>query len=283
MDTMTPYLGEIRMFAFNFAPVDWVPCDGRLLPINDNQALFQLIRATFGGDGKTDFAVPDLRGMVAPLKPLTFCISIEGVYPPMDPDPNLLVASAFINEVCMFAFNSAPAGFDSCDGRLLPIAQNTALFSLIGNTYGGNGKTNVALPDLRGMVAPFKPLGFCIALNAEFPQKIEAPIDWRSLPVPYVGEVRMFGSSFVPVGWSPCDGRLLSLDPYQALFSVLGTTFGGDGKTNLAVPDLRDMVAPLKPLNFCIATGYIVSHGRDGGGPNGILPARNGQKRTESK
>ena len=59
----------------------------------------------------------------------------------------------------------------------------------------------------------------------------------------------------------------------------MGTTFGGDGKTNFAVPDLRGMVAPFKPLTFCIATGYILSQGLEGGGPNGILPVRNEQKR----
>ncbi len=89
MDTTSSYIGEIRMFGFNFAPLWWAPCDGRLLPINDNQALFQLIGTTFGGDGKTDFAVPDLRGMVAPLKSLTFCIAFESVYPDTrEPDPN---------------------------------------------------------------------------------------------------------------------------------------------------------------------------------------------------
>jgi microcystin-dependent protein len=279
LDTMSPYIGEIRMFGFNFAPVGWVPCDGRLLPINDNQALFQLIRTTFGGDGKTDFALPDLRGMVAPLKPLTFCIAMDGVYPPTgEPDPNADVPSAFINEVRMFGFNSAPLGWSSCDGRLLPIAEHEALFDLIGTTYGGDGRTNFALPDLRGMVAPFKPLTLYIALNAVFPQT-GGPVDWPNLPVPYVGEVRMLGSNFVPVGWSPCDGRLLPFDPYQGLFSLLGTTFGGDGKTSFAVPDLRGMVAPFKPLTFCIATGYILSQGLDGGGPNGILPARNERKR----
>jgi microcystin-dependent protein len=60
------YLGEIRMFAGNFAPVGWQLCDGTLLPISQNDALFALIGTTYGGDGQTTFAVPDLRGR-APL------------------------------------------------------------------------------------------------------------------------------------------------------------------------------------------------------------------------
>lgn len=57
-----PYLGEIRLFGGNFAPLNWVPCDGRLLSISDNDALYALIGTTYGGDGLTTFAVPDLRG-----------------------------------------------------------------------------------------------------------------------------------------------------------------------------------------------------------------------------
>lgn len=58
----------------------------------------------------------------------------------------------FIGQIMMFAGNFAPRGWAFCDGQLLPIAQNTALFSLIGTTYGGDGKTTFALPDLRGRV-----------------------------------------------------------------------------------------------------------------------------------
>lgn len=57
-----PYIGEIRMFGSNFAPVGWQFCDGTLLSISDNEALFQLIGTTYGGDGQSTFAVPDLRG-----------------------------------------------------------------------------------------------------------------------------------------------------------------------------------------------------------------------------
>jgi microcystin-dependent protein len=59
---MDPYIGEIRMFAGNYAPVGWVFCNGQTLPIVDNDALFNLIGTTYGGDGQTNFAVPDLRG-----------------------------------------------------------------------------------------------------------------------------------------------------------------------------------------------------------------------------
>lgn len=60
----TPYVGEIRMFAGNFAPVGWAFCDGALLPISENEVLFQLIGTTYGGDGQETFALPDLRSRV---------------------------------------------------------------------------------------------------------------------------------------------------------------------------------------------------------------------------
>jgi microcystin-dependent protein len=57
-----PYVGEIRIFAGNFAPSGWMFCDGQLLPISQNETLFQLIGTTYGGDGQSTFALPDLRG-----------------------------------------------------------------------------------------------------------------------------------------------------------------------------------------------------------------------------
>jgi len=59
-----PYVGEIRMFGGNFAPAGWMFCSGQLLPISENETLFNLIGTTYGGDGQSTFALPDLRGRV---------------------------------------------------------------------------------------------------------------------------------------------------------------------------------------------------------------------------
>jgi microcystin-dependent protein len=61
----TPYLSEIRLFSFSFAPKGWALCNGQLLPINQNQALFALLGTTYGGDGRVNFALPNLQGSVA--------------------------------------------------------------------------------------------------------------------------------------------------------------------------------------------------------------------------
>ena len=62
------------------------------------------------------------------------------------------MADPFVAEIRIFPFNFAPKGWAWCDGQLLPLSQNTALFSLLGTTYGGNGKSNFALPDLQGRI-----------------------------------------------------------------------------------------------------------------------------------
>ena len=60
-----PFLGEIRLFSFNFNPKGWVPCNGQLLPINQNQALFAILGTYYGGNGTTNFALPNIQGRMA--------------------------------------------------------------------------------------------------------------------------------------------------------------------------------------------------------------------------
>ena len=78
---MEPFIGQIELFAFNFAPQGWAACEGQLLPINQETALFSLLGTTFGGNGQTTFALPDLRGK-APSDGLAYYIALQGIYPP---------------------------------------------------------------------------------------------------------------------------------------------------------------------------------------------------------
>ena len=73
------------------------------------------------------------------------------------------MSSPFVAEIRMFACNFAPTGWAFCDGQLMPISQNTALFSLLGTTYGGDGKSTFALPDLRGRIPIHQGGGFVLA------------------------------------------------------------------------------------------------------------------------
>jgi len=75
----TPFLAEVRMFAFKFCPIGWALADGSSLPINQNQALFALIGTIYGGDGTTTFKLPDLRPYA--LTCTRYCIALSGIFP----------------------------------------------------------------------------------------------------------------------------------------------------------------------------------------------------------
>jgi len=73
-------LGQITLFAFPFAPMGWMSCEGQILNITTNQALFSLIGATYGGDGRTTFALPNLNG-ASPSPNMKYYIAVQGYYP----------------------------------------------------------------------------------------------------------------------------------------------------------------------------------------------------------
>ena len=77
---MDPILGTIQLFAFNFVPRGWMPCDGTLLQINQNTALFSLVGTTYGGDGRTTFGLPNLKGK-EPIAGAIYCICVQGIFP----------------------------------------------------------------------------------------------------------------------------------------------------------------------------------------------------------
>ena len=74
---MEPFLGQIELFGFNFAPVGWAFCDDTLLQINTSTALFSLLGTTYGGDGKSTFALPKLDGPHG----THYCIALNGIFP----------------------------------------------------------------------------------------------------------------------------------------------------------------------------------------------------------
>lgn len=80
---MDTFIGTIALFPYNFAPRGWAACTGQLLPISQNQALFALLGTTFGGDGQTTFALPNLQDK-APADGLTYYIALQGIFPSRD-------------------------------------------------------------------------------------------------------------------------------------------------------------------------------------------------------
>lgn len=77
---MNPFIGEIRLFGFNYAPKDWALCEGQLLQISQFNVLFAAIGTTYGGDGMTTFALPNLQS-ARPQGQGTWCIALGGIFP----------------------------------------------------------------------------------------------------------------------------------------------------------------------------------------------------------
>ena len=363
-------LGEIGLFAGNFAPQGWAFADGQLLSIASSTSLFSKLGTTYGGDGRTTFALPDLRGRamigegtgagltprslgasvgtdvtllavnqipshnhdaedpvitdftgggqshnnMAPSLALSPWIATQGLYPSRNAEPASGVSPAFgisgsipfIGEVVYTSSAiDMPNGWERADGQLLQIASNTALFSLLGTTYGGDGRTTFALPDLAGRAAvhagtgpgltprplgaefgveevtlgienlpshahggvptsdgfteptggsqshenmqPSEVINYIIALQGLYPSRSSAGDPQSESPQPaagsgsepYLGSISMFAGNFAPRGWALADGQLLPISQNQSLFSLLGTTYGGDGRTTFGLPDLR--------------------------------------------
>lgn len=77
---MDPFIAQIQLFAFNFVPVGWAFCEGQTMQISQNQALFALIGTMYGGDGRTTFALPNLKGK-EPAENMRYCIAVTGIFP----------------------------------------------------------------------------------------------------------------------------------------------------------------------------------------------------------
>jgi len=165
-----PFLAEIRMVGFNFAPRGWAFCDGQLLPINQNQALYSLLGTTFGGDGRTDFALPDLRGRVPAHKGDDLAMGERS-----GPETVTLTAQEMPCHTHTFSPSSAPGN------RIHPGAGNVRTF---GSTtepqnYGlptnlvamNKGTNSVGGGQSHNNMQPSLAIGFCIALQGLFPSR----------------------------------------------------------------------------------------------------------------
>ncbi|HET9640532.1 MAG TPA: tail fiber protein [Allosphingosinicella sp.] len=174
----TAFLGEVRAMPFGFVPNGWMACQGQELPVAQYTGLYSLLLTTFGGNGSSTFGLPTLAPLAAETGTLQYCIAIQGVYPAR-PEPDAVAACApeavpttapFTGETRNFAFGFAPSGWLPCQGQLVPAAELADLFKAIGTTFGGDGSTSFALPN----VAPLEsadgaPLGLCISLFGDDP------------------------------------------------------------------------------------------------------------------
>lgn len=183
---------------------------------------------------------------------------------------------SYAGEIRLFAGTYVPPGWLLCDGSSLSADTYGWLYQSIGTTYGGVENANFNLPNLVNAVpiqnCSIYPLGAinegASGLTASAPQLnyilATQSVDWT---MPVIGEVRTFAFGVVPRGWYACNGQTLEILPNASLYSVLGTTYGGDGNTTFALPNLNgtaasgaaDAQSPGNSLlgylvmNFCIA------------------------------
>jgi microcystin-dependent protein len=161
-----PFLSEIRLMSFNFPPTGWALCNGQFLPINQNQGLFSLLGTTFGGNGQTTFALPDLRGRVPIHVGSGHTLGERGG----EAAHTLSIAELPTHtHAAMGSTNTATA--DLPTGNVLATTASTNIYgaptSLVATNPGT--VTNIGGSQAHLNMQPFLTLTFCIALQGIFP------------------------------------------------------------------------------------------------------------------
>jgi microcystin-dependent protein len=159
-----PFLSEIRIMSFNFAPKGWAMCNGQLLPINQNQALFSLLGTTFGGDGRVNFALPDQRARVPIHVGVSHTLGEKGG------EQNHTVSVAEMPEH-VHALNGSSENANSFSLVNGLLATVSGLYGPVQNvtTLNPASVTNTGGSQPHLNQQPFLTLTFCIALQGIFP------------------------------------------------------------------------------------------------------------------
>ena len=163
-----PFLSEIRLFSFGFAPRGWALCNGQLLPINQNQALFSLLGTTYGGDGRVNFALPNLQGKV-PVH-----VGNGHVLGERGGEQGHTISVAELPTHTHVAQASPAAGTQNIPAGNLMLSQRAAeiyrapssLAPMVAGTVTNAGGSQAHLN-----MQPFLTLNFCIALQGIFPSR----------------------------------------------------------------------------------------------------------------
>lgn len=225
------FIGTVLCVPYMYEPAGFAFCDGRLVPIAQNTALFSVIGTSFGGDGKTNFALPDLRSRAPRHRdssnPVGEASGVEQVQLDLT---QLAQHTHAVQATQAGASVTSPQGAVLAAGAPRGIAAYTpqgTIGGLVEHALGDAGGTSA-----HSNIQPYVAMNFVIALNGMYP----APPQDNEY---FLGEIRIFPWGVVPTGWAQCNGQLLSIPQNQALFSVLGTSFGGNGTSTFALPDLR--------------------------------------------
>jgi microcystin-dependent protein len=231
----TPFIGEIRIMAFDYAPLGWAQCSGQILSIAQNNALFSLLGTTYGGNGINTFALPDLRSRA----PLHFGqgvgLSSRTLGQQSGTESVSLTTQQIPPHTHAVNVSNAPGTQTAPAGGYF--AAHRGGYGESGSPMSGgvlaSSGSSVPHPNL----APYLVVNFCIALQGIYPSATGTPQS-----SPFLAEARLFAFDFAPSGWAACSGQIISIQQNTALFSLLGTTFGGNGTTNFGLPDFKSRV-----------------------------------------
>lgn len=212
--TGEPFIGQISFFAGHYNLNNPMPASGQLLPINQNQAIFAVIWTNYGGNGQTTFAVPNLNGRT----PMGIGAG------PGPANWALAQQTGFVNSVLT--------------ADQLPAHEHAATSLGINTGPAGSGAP-------LSFMKPSLAIHYILCTNGFYPPRTLT--NGGSLPKAIgdsqmLGQINLFAGEFVPRGWVACDGQVLSIASNVALFSLLGTNFGGNGTTTFALPDLSSRI-----------------------------------------
>jgi microcystin-dependent protein len=199
---VSPTMAMVRTFAWGSGLGAQLPAEGQVLPISSNSAMFSLLGTNYGGDGRANFALPDLRGRIVVGTGQGAGLSGRAL------------ADRIGEAATALSVSQLPA-----HDHALPGAGST------GSQGGGQPFGNLQ---------PSLSLQYVIAGSGVYPSS-----GLYSGGGGFIGEIRTFSGNFEPNGYLAADGRLLAISGNDALFAVLGTTYGGDGVNTFALPDLR--------------------------------------------
>ena len=163
----TPFLGEIKIISWNFAPKGWALCNGQFLPINQNQALFSILGTTYGGNGQTTFALPDFRGRIPTHVGNGLLLGQAG-----GQEFHTLTASEMVAHNHIMNGTSTTGTVNQTTGNVLGVSQ-TPIYQTFANptTLAPETISNVGGSQPHENRQPFIVLNFIIALQGIFPSR----------------------------------------------------------------------------------------------------------------
>ncbi|MBU5354735.1 InlB B-repeat-containing protein [Paenibacillus barcinonensis] len=255
-----PYVGEIQLFPYNYAPEGWTFAAGQTLSIASNSTLYSLLGTSYGGDGRDNFSLPNLTSLPVP-DGMGYYISTGGLFPSREEG---MVSNALAGEVRMFPYAFVPGGWLKLDGSKYRSMDYPRLYDAIGSMFGSSDGNTFTLPSV-GVPIPDTRLFYAVAATTSAEQNGNDIGNGTGNEL--MGESIPF---LVPMQttWLPGDGRLVSTSN-QALFSLLGVKFGGNGTGQFGLPNLSN-----NPYTFryyvVLEAGIYPRTGNGGGVPGGL-------------